>query len=103
LAIRGCGLASWRESSFSGSDVPRRAIEAADLVVDNMLATETKEIQRRRSGEERERWWRVEQQPELSGDVEAKAPREIRTAAYSRLLWLVGGPPHQNHSHSSTS
>jgi hypothetical protein len=36
-----------------GGDKPRRVIEAADLVVENMIATDTKESRRGRSGEGR--------------------------------------------------
>ena len=37
-------LAGVRRQLWRGVDAPRRAIEAADLVVDNIMATETRKI-----------------------------------------------------------
>lgn len=51
----------------SGGHEPRRAIEAADLVVDSMMATRKLNDRRVRSGEGLARWrWRRESR---NGDV----------------------------------
>ena len=53
-------LASPALNGLQGKRAPRSAIEAADLVADNILTTKTKERLQGRSGEGREWRWRSE-------------------------------------------
>lgn len=52
LAVRRVSSAAL-EAFWAGGDKPRRAIEAADLVVESIFATHSKEGRGRRSGEAR--------------------------------------------------